>query len=84
MADISIFCWATSDVFPGSARSFEILQNCVERQVFGGNVLDIFLAFTLKLPIQTSLSVAPNSKIVDVQVKKVKNSSKRAQLWVLA
>ena len=43
----------------GCARFAEILQNCVVRQVFERMCSIVFLAFTLKLPIQTLLSVAP-------------------------
>ena len=43
----------------GCARLAEILQHFVARQVFGRICLIVFLAFTLKLPIQTLLSVAP-------------------------
>ena len=40
------------------ARFAKILQNCVACQVFGRMCLIVFLAFTLKFPIQTSFSVA--------------------------
>ena len=43
----------------GCARFAEILQNSVMCQVFGRMCPTVFLAFTLKLPIQALLSVAP-------------------------
>ena len=41
----------------------EILQNCVVDQVFRRECSIVFLAFTLKLPIQTLLSVAPTRSV---------------------
>ena len=41
------------------ARFPEILQNFSERQILWSLCSVVFLAFALKLPIQTSLSVAP-------------------------
>ena len=43
----------------GCARFAEILQNFSERQVLWSLCSVVFLALTLKLPIQTSLSVEP-------------------------
>ena len=55
--------WPASLIFQGLilgwARFAEILQNCVAHQVFGRMCSIFFLAFTLKLPIQTLLFVAP-------------------------
>ena len=48
------------------ARFAEFLQNCSERQILWRMCLVVFYALTLKLPIQTSLSVAPK---LQVQVK---------------
>ena len=45
------------------ARFPDILQNCVVHQVFGRKCLIVFLTFTPKLPIQTSLSVAPTRSV---------------------
>ena len=47
----------------GCARFAEILQNCVVRQVFDRMCLIVFPAFTLKMPIQTLLSVAPTCSV---------------------
>ena len=44
----------------GCARFAEILQNLSERQILWSLCSVVFRALTLKLPIQTSLSVAPN------------------------
>ena len=52
-----------SDFTTGCARFPEILQNCVALQVFGRMCLIVFLAFTLKLPIQTLLSVVPTHSV---------------------
>ena len=43
----------------GCARFPEILQNFSERQILWSVCSVVFLAFALKLPIQTSLSVVP-------------------------
>ena len=47
----------------GCARFVEILQNCVARQLPGRMCSIVFLAFTLKLPVQTLLSVAPTHSV---------------------
>ena len=47
----------------GFACFVEILQNCVVRQVFGRMCSIVLLAFTLKLPIQNLLSVAPTQSV---------------------
>ena len=57
----------------------EFLENFSERQILWSLCLVVVLVFTLRLPIQTSLSVAPElqeSKFVYVQVKNVKISGK--------
>ena len=55
-------CKLTS-VFASSGRGLLVLliflQNFSERQILWRMCLVVFLALTLKLPIQTSLSVAP-------------------------
>ena len=43
----------------GCARFAEILQNFSERQILWSLCSVVFLAFTLRFPIQISLSVAP-------------------------
>ena len=47
----------------GCARFTKILQNCEARQFFWKMYSIVFLAFTLKLPTQTLLSVAPTSSV---------------------
>ena len=49
--------------FKGVSRFAENLQNCMARQVFGRMCSIVFLAFTLKLPIQTLLSVTPSRSV---------------------
>ena len=54
------------EMFSPGAHLAEILQNCVARQVVGRMCLIVFLAVTLKFPIQTVLSVVPTrSKLCD-------------------
>ena len=55
----------------------EFFQNFSERQILWSLCLVDFLPLTLKLPIQTSLSVVPNSQFVYVHVKNVKISGKQ-------
>ena len=47
----------------GCAHFAEILQNCVACQVFDRMSSIVFLAFILKLPIQTLLSVLPTLSV---------------------
>ena len=47
----------------GSARFADILKNCVAHQVLWKTCSLVFLAFTLKLPIQTLLSVVPKCSV---------------------
>ena len=63
----------------GCACFPEFLQNYSERQILWSLYLAVFLALTLKLPIQTSLSVVPKLPVcLCVQVKNVKISGKQA------
>ena len=65
------------DCFP------DFLQNFSEHQILWRMCLVFFLAFILRLPIQTSLSVLPNSQFLCVQMKNVTNSVKQAHPWKL-
>ena len=47
----------------GCARFPEFLQNFTEHQILWSLCLLVFLALTLKLPIQTSLSVVPKLQV---------------------
>ena len=49
----------SSDVLQGCACFFEILQNFTERQILWSLCSVVVHTLTLKLPIQTSLSVTP-------------------------
>ena len=62
----------------GCAPFLEILQNLSECQILWSLCLAVFHAFTLKLLIQTSLSVAPE---LLVHMKNVQISGKRAYPW---
>ena len=59
--------------FLGCVRFPEILQNFRERQILWSMCSGVFLDFTLKLPIQNSVSVAPKFPVY----KNVKISAKR-------
>ena len=54
-----IFLYVRGSAPPGCARFPEILQNFSERQILWSLCLVVFHPLTLKLPIQTSLSVVP-------------------------
>ena len=47
----------------GCSRFAEIWQNSVARQISGKMCLIVFLGFTIKLPIQTLLSMAPTCSV---------------------
>ena len=61
----------------GRARSVEILQNFSERRILWSLCSVVFHAF-MKLPIQTSLSVASELPVSLSQLKIATNSGKRA------
>ena len=50
-------------IIRGCAHFAKNLQNCEVHQVFGRESSMVFLDFTLKLPIQTLLSVAPTRSV---------------------
>ena len=62
----------------GCARFPEFLQNFSERQILWRMCSVVFLALTLKLPIQTSPSVAPELPVSLRSGKSVQISAKRA------
>ena len=67
MTKMALWHWVSSQSgtakYSGCARFPDILQSCVVHQVFGRKCLIVFLTFTPKLPIQTSLSVAPTGSV---------------------
>ena len=64
---------------PGCACFPDFLQNFSDRQILWSLCLIVFLVFTLRLPIQTSLSVASTFPVCFcIQQKIVKNSGKQA------
>ena len=67
----------------GWARFPEILQNFSEHQILWSLCLVVFRALTLKLPIQTSLSVVPKLPVSLSSAEIVTNSGKRAHSWVM-
>ena len=62
----------------GCARFPRILQNFSERQILWSLCSVVFHVFTLKLPIQTSLSVVPERPVSLRSDEKCENSAKRA------
>ena len=60
----------------GCAHFHEILQNFSERQILWSLCSVVFHALTLKLPIQTSLSVAPTRSVFTHSGEKGENFSK--------
>ena len=60
----------------GCARFPEFLQNFSERQILWSLCSVVFHALTLKLPIQTSLSVAPKLPVYTHSGEKCSNFSK--------
>ena len=65
-------------VFLGCARFAEILQNLSERQILWSLCSVVFHALTLKLPIQTPLSVVPELPVVLSSHENVQILAKRA------
>ena len=59
--------------YQGCARFAEILQNSREPQILWSLRSVVFLAFTLRLPIQTSFSVAPKLLVCVRLGENVKN-----------
>ena len=58
----------------------EILLNVSQRQILWSLCLVVFLAFTLRLPIQTSLSVAPKLQVCVRSGEKCENCRKTSTL----
>ena len=65
-----------SQFFLGCARFPEILKNFIERQILWNLCSVVFPALTLKLAIQTSLSVAPELQVCVRSREKCQNFSK--------
>ena len=73
-------CWLIGlmivTISPGCARFPEFVQNFSERQILWSLCSGVFHALTLKLPIQTSLSVAPKLQVSLSSNEKCENFSK--------
>ena len=66
----------------GCACFPEFLQNFSERQILWSLYLVVFHALTLKLPIQSSLSVEPKLQVCVRSGENVKYSGKQAYYWI--
>ena len=64
----------------GCARFPEILQNFSERQILWRMCSVVFHALTLKLPIQTSLSVVPKLQVCKRSGEKCQNFTKKEHI----
>ena len=69
----------------GCALCAEILQNFSEHQILWSLCSVVFLAFTLKLPIQTLHSVTPELQVCvrsGEKCQKFRNTSTPLELWI--
>ena len=71
--------WCCIPLPLGCARFPEFVQNFSERQILWSLCSIVFLAFTLKLSIQTSLSVAPELSISLSSHEKCQNFRKTSR-----
>ena len=68
-------------VYQGCARFPEFLENVSERQILWSLCLVVFLGFTLRLPIQTSLPVVPELQVSVSSLENCPNFSKTSHPW---
>ena len=73
-----------SSLFQGCAHFPEFLQNVSEREILWSLCLVVFHALILKLPVQTSLSVAPKLPVSFGSDEKCEKFSKTSIAQVIS